>query len=552
VQLIERRTGILFAVFLALLAIGATKAAWLGVVKADVLERAAVGQQEADITIPARRGSITDARGIDLAVSEPAMDIAATPRLVTDATKAAAQLAPIIGADEVTLLRKFARRDTGFVYLGRGVPATKAERAKKLNIPGLEFIPRYTRNYPRDWMAAQILGSVGTDGDGLGGLEYAFNTKLKGADGERRLVKDAMGEPIQMRDTKPVRTGQTVKLTLDAYLQDQAEEVLTEVGEKWRPAGATAIIMEPNSGAILALANWPQVNANALADAPETAHRNRAIGINYEPGSTFKAFTVAAALEDGKVTPDTKFNIPPVLNVSDRQIHDAEEHGYETMTTSEILKYSSNIGAVLISQKLGGAKPFDSWIHRFGFGKATGVDLPGEEIGQVLPLKNYSGSTMGNLPIGQGISVTPMQMVAAYSAIANGGILRPPHIVASVGGKHTPKPKGRRVISEATAASVREMLIGVLQSRGTASGAAISGYELAGKTGTAEKAINGEYSKDKYVASFVGFAPAKHPKLLAAVVVDEPKGEIYGGQVAAPAWRNIVNFALGYLKIGPE
>jgi cell division protein FtsI (penicillin-binding protein 3) len=170
----------------------------------------------------------------------------------------------------------------------------------------------------------------------------------------------------------------------------------------------------------------------------------------------------------------------------------------------------------------------------------------------VLPLKQYSGSTMGNLPIGQGISVTPMQMVTAYSAIANGGILRPPHIVEAVGGAETVEPKGKRVISEATAASVRKMLVGVLQSKGTASGAAIDGYELAGKTGTAEKAINGEYSKDKYVASFVGFAPAKDPKLLAAVIVDEPKGEIYGGQVAAPAWRQIVNFALGYLKIGPK
>jgi cell division protein FtsI/penicillin-binding protein 2 len=552
VQLIERRTGLLFAVFLALLAIGAGKAAWLGVVKANVLQRAAVGQQEADVPIPARRGSITDAKGIDLAVSQPAMDIAATPRLVVDATKAAAQLAPIIGKDEDTLLRAFARRDTGFVYLGRGVPADKADKAKKLNIPGLEFIPRYTRTYPRSWMASQLLGSVGTDGDGLGGLEYTFNSKLKGSDGERRLVKDAMGEPIEMRDTKPVKTGHTVKLTLDANLQDQAEDVLKEVGEKWRPAGATAIVMDPNSGAILALANWPRVNANEPAEAPEKARMNRAVGINYEPGSTFKAFTVAAALEEGKVAPETKFNIPPQLNVSDRIIHDAEEHGYETYTTSDILKYSSNIGAVLVAQRLGGAKPFDAWIHRFGFGKQTGVDLPGEERGQVLPLKQYSGSTMGNLPIGQGISVTPMQMVTAYAAIANGGILRPPHIVEAVGGAKTPEPKGKRVISEATAASVRKMLVGVLQSRGTASGAAIDGYELAGKTGTAEKAINGEYSKDKYVASFVGFAPAKTPKLLAAVVVDEPKGEIYGGQVAAPAWRNIVNFALGYLKISPN
>jgi cell division protein FtsI/penicillin-binding protein 2 len=550
VQLVERRIGLLFAVFLFALSIGAARAAWIGVVKGPSLERAAVTQQEADVVIPARRGSITDIHGNDLAVSEPAMDIAATTYLIKDATKVAAQLAPLIGVGEDVLLRKLAK-PSGFVYLGRGIPAAKANAAKKLEIPGLEYIPRYRRDYPREWTAAQLIGSTGTDDQGLGGLEYRLDKSLKGTDGERRLVKDARGDPIEMRDTKPVKPGHTVRLTLDTNLQDRAEKVLGEVGKTWKPKGATAIVMEPNTGAILALANWPRVNANALQDAPEEARTNRAVAVTYEPGSTFKAFTVAAALEDGKVTPDMKFGIPPVLHVADRDITDAEDHGYETKSVSEILKVSSNIGAVLIAQKVK-TSPFDAWIHKWGFGKRTGVDLPGEEQGLVLPLKDYSGATMGNLPIGQGIGVTPMQMAAGYAAIANGGILRPPHIVASVGGRKTPEPKGRRVISAATAASVRKMLEGVIGPGGTASGAEIKGYNLAGKTGTAEKAFNGEYSKDKYVASFVGFAPADKPKLLVAVVVDEPNGEIYGGQVAAPAWREIVNFALGYLKIAPN
>jgi cell division protein FtsI/penicillin-binding protein 2 len=549
--LIERRIGLLFAAFLALLAIGATKAAWLGVVKAGTLSRAATTQQEADITVPARRGSITDDQGIELAVSEPAFDVAATPYLVKNAPAVATKLAPLLGKPEDVLLRQLARRDTGFAYLARGVPAGKADQAQRMKIEGLEFIPRYRRTYPLDWTAAQLLGSVGTDGQGLGGLELSLDKQLKGADGERRMVKDALGTPIEMRDTTPVQTGHTVRLTLDAKLQDHAEEVLAEVGKTWQPKGATAIVMDPNSGAILALANWPRVNANALGEAPDYARSNRAIGATYEPGSTFKAFTVAAALEDGKVEPDTSFDIPPVLQFSDRQIHDAEEHGYESMTTKEILKKSSNIGAVMIAGRVG-TKPFDSWIHRFGFGKATGVDLPGEEHGIVLPLSQYSGSTMGNLPIGQGIAVTPMQMATGYAAIANGGILRAPHIVDAVGGHKKPLPKGKRVISEGTAASVRSMLEGVLGPGGTASGAAIEGYQLAGKTGTAQKPDpKGGYSKTQYVASFVGFAPAKHPKLLAAVMVDEPKGEIYGGQVAAPAWKDIMNFALGYLKISP-
>ena len=549
-SLVERRIGLLFAAFLFALAIGATKAAWLGVVKAGPLKRAAVIQQEADVEIPARRGSITDVNGNDLAVSEPAVDIAATTYLIKDVTKAATQLAPLIGVGEDVLLRKLAKR-SGFVYLGRGVPAANADKIQKLKIPGLEFIPRYKRYYPHDWTASQLLGSTGTDDQGLGGLEFSLEKQLTGTAGERKLVKDAMGEPIEMRDVKPVRPGRNVRLTLDYNIQDRAEQVLNEVGKTWKPKGATALVMDPNSGAILALANWPAVNANALDEAPDYARQNRAIGATYEPGSTFKAFTVAAALEDGKVTPDTMFDLPPILKVADREIKDAEAHGYETRSVSDILKVSSNIGAVLIAQRVKTA-PFDAWIHKWGFGKPTGIDLPGEEQGLVLPLKDYSGATMGNLPIGQGIAVTPMQMAAGYAAIANGGILRPPHIVAAVGGQKTKQPAGHRVISEATAASVRKMLEGVLGPGGTASGAEIKGYTLAGKTGTAEKAINGTYSKDKYVASFIGFAPAEKPKLLVAVMVDEPNGEIYGGQVAAPAWKEIVNFSLSYLKIAPN
>jgi cell division protein FtsI (penicillin-binding protein 3) len=549
--LIERRIGLLFAVFLGLLAVGATKAAWLGVVKAGTLQRAATTQQEADVTLPARRGSITDDHGIELAVSEPAFDVAATPYLIKDAPAVAAKLAPLLGKPEDELLRQLARRDTGFAYLARRVPAGKADQAKQLKIAGLEFIPEYRRAYPLNWTASQLVGSVGTDGQGLSGLEYSLDSKLKGTDGERRMVKDALGTPLEMRDTTPVKRGETVRLTLDKRLQDRAEEVLADVGKTWQPKGATAIVMDPNTGAVLALANWPRVDANSPGGSPPYARGNRAIGATYEPGSTFKAFTVAAALEDGKVAPDTTFGIPPVLQVADRQIHDAENHGYVTMTTKEILKQSSNIGAVLIAKRID-TKPFDAWIHRFGFGRKTGVDLPGEEQGIVTPLSKYSGSTMGNLPIGQGIAVTPMQMAAGYAAIANGGILRAPHMVAAVGGKEKPLPAGKRVISEATAASVRSMLEGVLGPGGTASGAAIQGYQLAGKTGTAQKPDpKGGYSATRYVASFVGFAPAKHPKLLAAVMVDEPKGQIYGGQVAAPAWKQIMNFALQYLKISP-
>jgi cell division protein FtsI/penicillin-binding protein 2 len=260
---------------------------------------------------------------------------------------------------------------------------------------------------------------------------------------------------------------------------------------------------------------------------------------------------VAGALQDGLVTPDTQFDIPPVLQFADRQIHDAEDHGYETLTVAKILKFSSNIGADLIGEKLG-AKRFDYWVRRFGFGSSTGVDLPGEQSGIVLHWWQYSGSSMANLPFGQGESVTPMQIVAAYSAIANGGILRPPHVVQAIGGKPAPLPRGRRIISPTTAAELRDMLRGVFADGGTASGAAIRGYDMAGKTGTANIAIDGHYSDSAYVASFIGMVPTDDPRLVVAVVVNQPQGSIYGGSVAAPAFQQIVGWAVPYLGISPR
>jgi cell division protein FtsI/penicillin-binding protein 2 len=392
---------------------------------------------------------------------------------------------------------------------------------------------------------------VGWGDRGLSGLEYLYNSALRGTDGLRKVVSDAKGQAISISDPRVSDPGKTVQLTIDAALQDEVEQVLAGVGETYSPKGATAIVMNPNDGEILALANWPPVDANNPSSSPSSADQDRAVSFNYEPGSTFKAITVAGALQDGVVTPQTQFDIPPVLQVADRQIHDAEDHGYETLTVADILKYSSNIGADKIGMRVG-AKRFDYWVHRFGFGTPTGVDLPGEQRGIVLHYWNYSGSSMGNLPIGQGESVTPIQMAAAYSAIANGGVLRAPRIVKSIGGKPVPTAAGRRVISPTTAAEVRDMLRGVLADGGTASGAGIPGYDLSGKTGTASVVVNGQYSKSAYIASFIGFVPARAPKLLVAVMVDEPQGSIYGGSVAAPAFQKIVGWAVPYLGISPR
>jgi len=299
------------------------------------------------------------------------------------------------------------------------------------------------------------------------------------------------------------------------------------------------------------MANWPPVDPSNLEEASNEDLLNKATGFTYEPGSTFKAFTVAAALEEKTVTPTSEFTLPPVLQVADRTIEDSHPRGTETMSVATILSHSSNVGAATIGLGVG-AEKFDRWIHRFGFGRPTGIQYPAEEQGLLLDLDEYSGSTLGNEAIGQGLSVTPIQMVAGYTAIANGGMLRPPQLIEKVGDEPVEEPKGRRVISPQVAAEIREMLEGVLAPGGTASEISVPGYTLAGKTGTAEVAEDGEYSDTKYVASFIGFAPAQNPQLLAAVIVDQPQGEIYGGSVAGPAFGRIAEFALPYLGVPQE
>jgi cell division protein FtsI/penicillin-binding protein 2 len=553
VALLERRIGLLFAAFLALLLLAAGRALFLGTIKGSSLANAAASQQVSSLELPARRGTIVDRHGSELAVSEPADDVSATPYQVKDPAKTAAKLSPLLGVDPDTLLRKLAKRDSTFAYLARSVPASQGTAVEKLKLPGIQTTAAHRRIYPRQYLASQLLGSVGTDGNGLSGLEYADDKLLQGTDGERRLVKDALGESLSIRDTKPAKAGSRLELTIDAAIQDKVERVLADVGATYRPHGATAIVMNPTTGEVLAMANWPRIDANAPGAAPGYATQNRAVGYTYEPGSTFKSITVAGALQDGTVTPNTPFGLPPQIQVADRTIGESHPRGPVTLTTSQILAQSSNVGAIKVGLEMGKQR-FDYWVRKFGFGKPTGVDLPGEERGLVLPVDKYSGSSMGNLPIGQGLAVTPMQMAQAYSAIANGGILRAPRVVRRVDGKLLPEPKGKRIISTKTAAQLRTMLEGAFAPGGTASEVSIPGYKLAGKTGTANKIdpATGEYSKFHYIASFMGFAPALHPKLLIGVMVDEPQGAIYGGVVAAPAFGKIASFALPYMRIPPQ
>jgi cell division protein FtsI/penicillin-binding protein 2 len=495
--------------------------------------------------VSARRGTITDRNGVELAVSEPSITVYANPKVVPDPVGTGERLAAFLGKDPGEIAHALSDRSKGFVYLARKLPIQKGALVEKLKIPGIGTTEEPRRVYPQGTLASQMLGAVGVDNYGLSGIEQSLERRLHGTDGKRRIINDALGKPVSIVDSKRAEAGKDVQLTIDAHIQERTESVLAGVAQTFHPKGATALVLDPRNGELLALANWPAVDPSKPGTASAYASQNRAVQMSYEPGSTFKPVTVSGALEEKLITPQTVFDLPPTIEVADRTIRESHDRGPVSLTVARILAESSNVGTVTIGLKLG-IDRFDKWVRKFGFGSSTGIDLPGEEAGIVPRPKQYSGSSIGNLPIGQGLAVTPMQMAAAYEAIANNGVIHRPHVIkgASAG--------GRRVIAPKTAHQVATMLEGVLGPGGTAEEAKVDGYTLAGKTGTAQKAIDGGYSKDKFVASFIGFAPARDPRLLVAVMVDEPQGMIYGGQVAGPAFEKIVSFALPYLRIPPR
>jgi cell division protein FtsI (penicillin-binding protein 3) len=545
---IEQRVGLLFALFLLVFSVVLARAVWLQGVRGGELSAEARSQQTETVLVPGVRGKIVDRGGRQLALSEEAATIFATPYQIDDPAEAANRLAAVLDTPEDEILDAISDRNSGFAYVARKVDLATAEEVRKLKIEGIGQLPDSRRVYPEGELASQVIGAVGLENQGLSGLEAMYDDLLGGADGEAEVTRDALGETIKRETVAGASTGEDIRLTIDAELQARTEDVLAQVAQTYTPAAATAVVMNPRSSQVLALANWPSVELTDLSSAAPEDLTNMATGFTYEPGSTFKAFTVAAALEEGLVTPETMFDLPPTIQVADRKIEESHDRGYVTLSVADILAQSSNVGAVKIGLEVGGER-FDHWIRQLGFGEPTGVQLPAEEQGIVPAVEDYSGSTMGNLPIGQGLAVTPMQMAAAYAAIANGGVLRPPQLVLEAGGEEVAHEDGTRVISEQTAERLRDMLEGVLAPGGTASEVAVPGYRLAGKTGTAEKVVEGGYSESDFVASFVGFAPVENPGLLTVIVVDEPRGSYYGGEVAAPAFGEIAEFALPYLGI---
>ncbi len=549
----KRVSALLLLMIVGLIAVFA-RTVYLQSVKTLTLSKWADAQQQNTQELPAVRGNIVDRNGQELAVGDDAVTFIANPMQIKDPFVVAQKIAEILDmkqAEHDQLLARISQDDTGFQYVRRQVPRAKAREIMKLNLEGISWIDEQRRIYPLNKVAAQLLGKVNIDGDGIAGMEMLYDRSLKGTAGKQVVVRDPTGTPIDVLSLQRERDGRDVQLTIDAILQTEVERVLLQTKKKFNAKGASAVVVNPRNGEILAMANVPTFDANNVDKVPSDWLRNRVITDTYEPGSTFKVVTISAVLEEGLVTPTTSFLLKPYIQVADRKIHESHDRPTLRMTVKDILVESSNVGTVTLGLQLGKEK-IDYWNRRYGFGHLTGIDFPGEVQGLMLPTDQWSGSTIGNVPIGQGIGVTGIQLVSAYGAIANDGIAVQPHLLKRVEGEPPIKAKRRRVISYRTAKTMRQMFGDVVKSeRGTGKEAAIEGYAVAGKTGTANKAEGGVYVRGKYISSFVGFVPAQNPQLVTLVVVDEPS-VAWGGVVAAPAFEEINRFALQYMAIPPD
>ena len=550
----NRRVRVLLFVFTLVFVLILGRATWLQSVRAQSLGKLASGQQQETVNLPAQRGTIFDRHGFQLAIGEQATTVYANPREVTQPEVVARAAGRELGLNPDDVYRAIADRSKGFVYVQRQADPKAAKRLERMHLAGLGFYAEERRVYPQGRVGASLLGYAGVDNKGLAGLELSLDGLLAGRSGKQTVVKDPYGRAVDIVKTVPERDGKDVFLTVDHAIQANAQLELWRAVHEWQAKSATAIVMNPRTGAILAMAGAPGYDANSFPDASQELQRNKAITDTYEPGSTFKLVTVAGVLSDHLVTPQSEFTLEPEIKVADRIIHDAEDRDTVTYSVDEILSHSSNVGAITLAELLTRQPTRDVswWISRFGFGHKTGIDFPGESAGIVLPPSEWTGATIGNVPIGHGIAVTPIQMASAYAAVANGGVMVQPHLVDRVGHSGRPSWKRRRIVSRHVAAQLTDMLRDVVI-EGTGQKAEIPGYEVAGKTGTAAIPLpTGGYSSEKYVASFVGYVPASNPQLLVMVTVDEPQGAIFGGMVAAPVFQNIAKFDLQYLGVLPH
>lgn len=550
-RVVNSRLRLLLLIILLTFAALGARAAWIQTVRASSLTSLAQKQAKAELVLPAGRGTIYDRLGTPLAIGQQATDVVADPLQISDPLHEARIAAKVLEIPVRPVYRLLSDRSRGFVYVQRKAPPDRAAILAKRDLPGFTFESDERRVYPQGTVAAPVLGFAGTDNTGLAGLEQELNKELAGIPGRATVVRDALGQPVNTITQLAARNGRDVFLTLDSHMQANAEQVLDQTVRQWHAKSATAIVLDPRTGAILAMGQEPGFNANGFPQATTQGLTvDHAVNDVFEPGSVFKVVTVGGALSEHKVTPQTAFTLPYSIHVADRVIHDAEIRPTRRMTVAQILQRSSNVGAITIAERYLGETGLKKWMARFGFGRRTGIDFPGESPG-LLP-SYWSGSTIGNIPIGQGVSVTSIQLASAYGAIANGGEWIEPHLVDHVLGDRPPQLHRHRVLTPDIDYELRTMLKGVVSDQGTAQLAAIPGYTVAGKTGTAQKPGPHGYIPGAYVATFVGMVPATHPRLVVLVSVDQPRGGIYGGIVAAPAFEQIASFDLQYLEVPPD
>jgi cell division protein FtsI/penicillin-binding protein 2 len=520
----------------------------------------AVRQQERTLALNPVRGSILDSRGRVLAESVSAESIYADPQTITDRRGTARALATVPGlAMTAKEIEEKLDSDSGFVWIARQLPMPAADAIHKLKLPGVFFLEEHRRSYPRGTLAANVVGYIGLDGEGLAGIEHSFDSYVRGRAGKVTILRDARRGAYLMGAegaNRPV-DGKNVVLTIDSVVQFITERALARAVEKYHAPGGSAVVMDPRSGAVLAMASYPAFDPNHFHDYPPVSWRNRNVQDMYEPGSTFKIVTASAGLEEGVVTPSQIIDCGNgAIQIGSTAIHEHGGNHYGLISFEEVMVHSSNVGAIKVGLGLGPNR-FYNYIRRFGFGQRTGVELPGETAGLVRRTDKWSQLSNASMSIGQEIGVTPLQIVDAVAAVANGGVRIEPHIVDRVVDAQgnvlwrPTKAAPQRVISEKTAAVLNEILKNVV-ARGTGVPAALAEHIVAGKTGTAQKASRSGYSPDKVVASFTGYVPADRPRLAILVVVDEPHGAQYGGTIAAPAFREIAEASLRYLGVPPS
>ncbi len=555
----RKRAYFLFILFLAAFALITYRLVSIQYIYASKYKSEADFQHKDEFVVNSKRGKILDRNQVELATSLIEKTVYANPKDVLSPDREAEALAEILQLNPDEIKEKLNNKDLGFVYIKRQISSETADLISQLNLPGIYIQNENKRYYPQGDLAASIIGFTGLDNNGLNGIELQYEKILRGIDGKYVIEKDVYGKMIPGSNNNYIAPvdGGDVLLTIDSQIQYIMQEKLKEVAIAYEAENAIAVVMNPKTGEIYAMGGYPGFDLNSYQEFDAALYKNPGTSFSYEPGSTFKIVNISSSVDSGSIKPDQVFNLPPSILVGDKWIKEISRNYNIEYTTGEIIKYSSNIGAVTSALAMG-KQLFYEYIKKYGFGEKTGIDLPGEEAGLFYNYKDWFGSTIGALAIGQSIAVTPLQLVRAACVIANGGYLVTPYIVKEVQLandkiEQPQKQESTSIIGKDTAAAVKDMMLSCVEG-GSGTKAQIEGVKVCGKTGTAQKANKTGigYDEGRVITSFLGFAPYDDPEVAIIVVVDEPHGpenEIWGGTVSAPVFKDLMNFSLKRLRV---